>query len=162
MTDTQTPRPGTPNGTLETIGPDLTSRTARNESTFRASAVALYAGDIEEFLAHWAVDARYEVAYPVEGLPPVVEGHDAFRQVFGGLTGATERIEVHDVRFHQTADPDVAFVEERMVADLHGGGRYENILVLRVTFRDGLIREIYEYYGEVAHRELVSSLGAGR
>ena len=134
------------------------STRARNESVFRASAVAMYRGDIEEFVRHWTSDGRYEVAYPVVGLPAVVEGHEQFRQLFGGLTAATERIEVHDVRFHQTEDPDVAFVEERMVADLRGGGTYENILALRVSFRDGLIREIYEYYGQVAHQELIDGL----
>ncbi len=148
-----------------TAGPSTSasaSTRAGNESVFRASAVAMYAGDIEEFLRFWTSDGRYEVAYPVAGLPAVVQGQDEFRQLFGGLTSATERIEVHDVRFHQTEDPDVAFVEERMVADLRGGGTYENILALRVTFRDGLIREIYEYYGQVAHQELVDGLGAGR
>ena len=65
------------------------------------------------------------------------------------------------MRFHQSDDPDVAFVEERMVADLAAGGRYENLLVIRVTFRDGLIADMYEYYGQVAHQALAHSLGGG-
>ncbi len=147
----------------EPVGsPDLDTARARNEATFRASAVAMYAGDIETFLEYWTADGRYEVAYPVPGVPAVVEGHDTFRQLFGGLTSAAREIRVHDVHFHQTVDPNVAFVEEKMVADLHGGGRYENTLALRVTFRDGLIREIFEYYGEVAHADFVAGLGASR
>ena len=142
----------------QTAAPDLPR--ARNESVFRASAIAMYRGDIEEFVRHWTSDGRYEVAYPVTGLPAVVEGRDQLREVFGGMTAATERIEVHDVRFHQTEDPDVAFVEERMVADLRGGGTYENTLAMRVSFRDGLIREIYEYYGQVAYQELADRLFA--
>ncbi len=152
---TTTIQPGT--GT-----PDPTVTRSRNEATWRRAALALYARDIEEFVRHWTTDGRYEVAYPVDGLPPLVEGHDAFRAMFGGLTSATEQITVHDVRFHQTDDPDVAFVEERMVADLVGGGRYENTLVLRVRFRGELIQEIFEYYGQVAHQELVNSLGGAR
>ncbi len=144
------------------VPPDLATARARNESTFRASAVAMNAGDIDTFLEHWTPDGRFEVAYPVPGVPAVVEGHDAFRELFGGLTSAAEAIRMHDVRFHQTEDPAVAFVEKKMVADLHGGGRYENTLALRVTFRDGLIREIFEYYGEVAHAEFIAGLGAER
>lgn len=141
---------------------DLVAARSTNEATWRRAALALYAGDVEEFVRHWTHDARYEVAYPVDGLPSVVEGHDAFREVFGGLTAATEQIAVHGVRFHQTDDPRLAFVEERMVADLVGGGRYENTLVLRVTFRGELIQEIFEYYGEVAHQALVHGSGQAR
>ena len=61
------------------LGPDLTSARARNESTWRASAVALYDGDIEKFLAYWSPEPRYAVAYPVDGFPPVVQGRDQFR-----------------------------------------------------------------------------------
>ena len=142
--------------------PELSATRSRNEATWRRAALALYARDIEEFVRHWTPDGRYEVAYPVEGLPPVVEGHDAFREMFGGLTAATEHIAVHDVRFHQTDDPNVAFVEEKMVAELTGGGRYENTLVLRVTFQGDLIQEIFEYYGQAAHQALVNRLGGSR
>ena len=58
------------------------------------------------------------------------------------------------MRLHQTDDPDVVFVEEHMTADLHDGGSYENDLVIRVTFRDGLIHDMFEYYGQVAHQQL--------
>ena len=139
---------------------DLTAARARNEATWRAAAVALYAGDIEEFLAHWTAEPRYSVAYPVDGIPPVRRGP---RPVPGPVrwvrAAADTSIEVHDVRFHQTDDPDVAIVEERMVADLVGGGSYENVLVIRVTFRDGLIADMYEYYGQVAHQALADEPG---
>jgi ketosteroid isomerase-like protein len=68
-------------------------------------------------------------------------------------------IAVDDVRFHQTADPEVAFVEEHMSAELHDGSRYENDLCLRVTFRDGKIASIFEYYGERAHADLARRVG---
>ena len=133
---------------------------ARNEATWRASAVALYAGDIEEFLAHWSTEPRYAVAYPVDGFPPVVEGRDQFRAMFGGFAAAAERIAVTDVHFHQTDDPDVVFVEEHMTIDLLGGGRYENDLAIRVTFREGLIHDMFEYYGQAAHQNLATTLMA--
>jgi ketosteroid isomerase-like protein len=135
---------------------DLAQARARNESRWRASALALYAGDTAGFLDHWVANPRYTVAYPVEGMPRTVEGRDAFLAMFGGFAAAAAAIEVHDVEFHQTDDPDVVFVQERMTAELHDGGRYENVLVIRVRFHDGLISDMLEYYGEVAHRELIA------
>jgi ketosteroid isomerase-like protein len=139
--------------------PDLAATAERNQEIWRTCAKLLYAGRIEEFLGYWREDARYEVAYPIAGMPAVVEGREALGAVFAGFGAAAERIEAHDVRFHQTIDPDVAFVQERMVADLVGGGRYENLLVIRVTFRDGLIADMLEYYGERRHEELLRTLG---
>jgi ketosteroid isomerase-like protein len=130
-----------------------------NEAAWHASGAALYAGDIDTFLTHWQPDGRYEVAYPVAGLPPVVAGHAALREVFTGFGSLAAWIRVDDVRYHQTADPDVAFVEEHMTAELHDGGRYENDLCLRVTFRDGRIASIFEYYGERAHADLARRVG---
>jgi hypothetical protein len=63
------------------------------------------------------------------------------------------------VRFHQTDDPDVAFMEERIVADLRDGGSYENRLVIRATFSGGLIAELFEHYGEGAHAAMLGRLG---
>ncbi len=131
----------------------------RNELIWHRSAEALYSKRLEDFLADWQDDGRYEVAYPVPGMPPVVEGKDALRQLFGGFLAAVERAGVHDVHFHQTEDPTVAFVQERMVLDLIDGSRYENRLVLRVTFRDGRLAELLEYYGYREHEALLQRLG---
>jgi ketosteroid isomerase-like protein len=139
---------------------DLVAARERNESTWRASAIALYAGDIDGFLAHWTSAPRYRVAYPVDGFPSVVEGREEFRTLFGGFASAARAIGVTGVTIHQTDDADVMFVEERMVADLHDGTRYENDLVIRVTFRDGLIHDMLEYYGEIAHQQLAARLVA--
>jgi ketosteroid isomerase-like protein len=65
------------------------------------------------------------------------------------------------VRFHATDDPEVAFVEERMTAELHDGSGYENELCMRVTFRDGRIASIFEYYGERAHEDMLRRLAEG-
>jgi ketosteroid isomerase-like protein len=140
---------------------DPAAARSQHESTWRASAIALYAGDIEDFLAHWTSEPRYAVAYPVDGFPAVVEGREQFEMLFGGFAAAAERIEVTDVRLHQTDDPDVMFVEEHMTADLHDGSRYENDLVVRVTFRGGLIHDMFEYYGQAAHQSLADRLLGG-
>jgi ketosteroid isomerase-like protein len=131
-----------------------------NEAVWHAAAAALYRGDIEQFLQHWEPEASYEVAYPIAGMPAIVSGRDALAELFGGFGALAAWIEVEDVRFHATADPDVAFVEERMSAELHDGSRYENDLCLRVGFRAGRIASIYEYYGERAHERLIERLAA--
>src|SRR5262249_12893018 len=123
---------------MSTTTPDAPARD-RNLATWRAAAECLYEGRLEEFLDHWTGDAPHEVAYPVGDLPAAVQGRDALRALFGGFGAAAASVAVHDVRFHQTDDPDVAFVEERMVAELVDGGRHENRLAIRVTFRDGRI-----------------------
>lgn len=146
------------NSVTDNRQPDLAVARARNESTWRASAIALYSGDIEGFLSYWTSEPRYRVAYPVDGIPPSIEGKDQFRAVFGGFASAAEQIRVTGVKIHQTDDPDVVIVEEHMVADLHDGGRYENDLIIRVTFRDGLIHDLFEYYGQIAHQQLAARL----
>jgi ketosteroid isomerase-like protein len=50
--------------------------------------------------------------------------------------------------------------EEHMSAELHDGHRYENDLCMRVSFREGRIAAIFEYYGQHAHARLVESIGA--
>lgn len=138
---------------------DLTIARRRNEQTWRDSSRLLYSGRIEEFLTYWHADAHYEVAYPVKGMPAVIQGHDALRMVFGGFDAAATSIGVHDVTFHQTDDPQVVIVQERMVAELHGGERYENLLIIVVAFRDGLIARMFEYYGQHAHENMLRQLG---
>ncbi|MGP3915410.1 hypothetical protein [Nonomuraea sp. 10N515B] len=76
-----------------------------------------------------------------------MERRDTF--AFTGLVAGARSIAVHDVLFHQTDDPDVAIVEERMVAELADGDTYENRFIIRVTFRDRHRRR--------SHLSLVSS-----
>lgn len=132
---------------------------ARNEEVWRTSAALLYAGKLEEFLTYWQEDARYEGAYTIAGQPVVVEGRDQLAAMFGGLIEATTNIEVHDVVIHQTDDPDLIFIEERMVAELPDGGGYENRFAIRVRFRDGRIAEMLDYFGQEAHTDLMRRLG---
>ncbi len=134
-----------------------------NEAVWHAAGAALYARDVARLLTYWHPDGTYEVAYPVAGLPAVVTGHDELGGLFAAFAELATSIAVKDVRYHATADPDVAFVEEHMTAELRDGGRYENDLCLRVTFRDGRIASILEYYGQSAHEQLARRVGlAGR
>ncbi|MFI7699227.1 nuclear transport factor 2 family protein [Nonomuraea sp. NPDC049480] len=133
---------------------------ARNEDVWNRSSKLLYAGEVDEFIGYWCDDASYEAALPVAGLPAVITGREALHAAFSGMTAGARSIAVHDVRFHQTDDPDVAIVEERMVAELTAGGTYENRLIIRVTFREGRIAGMLEYYGQFAHQDLLRKLGS--
>ena len=143
---------------MTTSTTDLTTVRERNEAVWREQAALLFAKRVDEAFAHWHEDARYEAVYPVDGLPAVVEGRDALAQMFAALVSAGERIQSLDYAFHQTADPAVAFVEERFVMDLAGGGRFDNRVSMRITFRDGLIAEMVEYADRRAVEELLRRL----
>ena len=145
-------------GTVPGMNPITTIPTA-NEAVWHASGAALYTGDIDTFLGHWQPDGRYEVAYPVAGLPAVSRATRRCASCSPASAASPRSIRVENVRFHATADPDVAFVEEHMTAELHDGSLYENDLCLRVTFRDGRLAEIFEYYGQSAHEDLARRLG---
>ena len=140
---------------------DTTIAPSTNQSVWHAAGTALYGGDVDAFLAHWQPDGRYEVAYPIAGMPSVVAGRDQLGELFAGFAALTAWIRVDDVRFHATADPQVAFVEEHMTAELFDGSTYENDLCMRVTFRDGRIASIFEYYGERAHEDMLRRLAEG-
>lgn len=138
---------------------DLVAARSRNEAIWSRSSKLLYTGDIEAFVECWTEDGRYEAALPVPGLPPVLTGHETLRAAFNGLVAQARSIAVHDVLFHQTDDPAVAVIEERMVAELLNGDTYENRLIIRATFRGDRIAELVEYYGQFAHQELLRKLG---
>jgi hypothetical protein len=93
--------------TTTTATPATATARERNEAVWRQSSTALYAKQVQEFLAYWHPDARYEVAYPIDGMPSTLEGQAALAEVFAGFCAAAERI-----------------VEEHMQIDLVDGGRY--------------------------------------
>lgn len=137
---------------------DLADARQRNEAIWKQTSSLYYLKRIDESLALWHEDARYEAAFPVPGLPAVVEGRAALVAMFAGMAALAQTITVHDVRFEQTDDPDVVYIDERMVADLVGGGRYENRNLIRLTFRDGLIAEMLEFSGQRALEGLLQRI----
>jgi len=112
-------RPGATVLAMTTTNTPITAR-ERNEAVWNQAAAALYAGRVDEYVAYWQPDGRYEVAYPIGAMPAAVEGHEAISQLFSAFGAAATSIAVHDVRFHQTDDPDVAFVEELPGANTQG------------------------------------------
>src|SRR5262245_24503388 len=101
----------------------------RNEALWHEWHDRIAAGRVEDAFDLWTDDGRYVVVYPVEGVPPVVEGREALVGVFGGFVQVIAHWGREDVRFHQTLDPDVAIVECTIRAQLVDGSTYENRLI---------------------------------
>ena len=76
---------------------DTTIAPSANEAVWHAAGAALYDGDIDSFLAHWQPDGRYEVAYPIAGMPSIVAGHDQLRGLFAGFAALANWVRVADV-----------------------------------------------------------------
>ncbi len=145
--------------TSETTPADIASARTRNEDVWRRSSALLFSGKIDEFMNYWCEDGRYEAALPIPGMPAVITGHEALHAVFTALTTAAKSITVHNVIFHQTDDPNVAIIEDRMVAELVNGGSYENRYIIKATFSGNRIAEMLEYYGQFAHQDMLRTLG---
>ena len=128
---------------------------ATNAELWDRAASLFYEKRYEDSVACYAPGARFQTMYALPGVPPVVEGRDALLQTFLGFGAIVESIGATDLVFHQTEDPDVAIVEFRQHARLVDGSDYENRLVARLRFGDGLIAEHVEYYDP---RPLVDAL----
>ncbi|CAA9463396.1 MAG: hypothetical protein AVDCRST_MAG12-9 [uncultured Rubrobacteraceae bacterium] len=132
----------------------------RNEGVWQEHGRLFSAKRFEEWVELWDPEGRFVVMYPVEGMPATIEGRDALLANFGGLAGAVGEIRVSTTEFHQTTDPDVAFVEYAMHMDLPDGGAYDNRMAGRLTFRDGRLLEIREYYNYPNYERFLRDIGA--
>jgi ketosteroid isomerase-like protein len=139
---------------------DLDTIRERNLRLWTQHTASFEAGDIPAVAELWHEDGRMEVAYPIEGMPPALEGRDAIAALFASELESAESIEQRNVLFHQTTDPNVVFVEFSWHAVLKNGSTYDNDYVARVTIKDGRFSAIYEYYGEKAHADLIGRLFA--
>jgi ketosteroid isomerase-like protein len=130
-----------------------------NERTWFAQQRHLEAGDMDAWAELWAPDGRLRVVYPIAGVPPEVEGRETIKALMTSFAAAVDGISYREAAFHPTLDPDLAFAEHLLHVDLPGGGVYENRYAMRLTFRDGLLLELVEYYGERAHEDFLRALG---
>ena len=137
---------------------DLDTIRGNNLRLWTQHTASFEAGDIAAVKALWHEDGRIEVAYPIEGMPAVLEGRDAIAGLFESELESAESIEQRNVVFHQTTDPNVAFVEFSWHASLRDGSTYDNDYAARVTIKDGRFSAMFEYYGERAHADLIAKL----
>ncbi len=138
---------------------DLQDAERRNEKVWREHGRLFSAKRFEEWVELWDPEGRFVVMYPVEGIPATIEGRDALLANFGGLAGAVGDIRVSTTEFGQTTDPDVAYVEYAMHMDLPDGGAYDNRMAGRLTFRDGRLLEIREYYNYPNYERFLMDIG---
>src|ERR1700710_385539 len=105
---------------------DLDTSRERNLRLWTQHTASFEAGDIAAVMDLWHEDGRIEVAYPIEGMPPELVGRDGLAGLFESVLAAAESIEQRNVVFHQTTDPNVAFVELSWHAVLKDGSTYDN------------------------------------
>lgn len=78
---------------------------ARNEAIWNPSVEHYNAMRIDEALEYWHEESRWITAFPVAGMPRMVDSRAEMARVWRTLYVDTERVEVENVRFHQTDDP---------------------------------------------------------
>jgi ketosteroid isomerase-like protein len=141
--------------------PDLDAARERNLRVWTQYTASFAARDLDGCMALWDPDGRFAVAYPQDGFPAEVRGTEHLAALLGGFLAAADHLEQRDTALHQTIDPDVAFVEFSWHATLKDGSGYANRFISRVTFRDGRLYDVLEYYGERAHAALLDKLVSG-
>jgi ketosteroid isomerase-like protein len=141
--------------------PDLDAARERNLRVWTQYTASFEARDLDGCMALWDSDGRFAVAYPQDGFPAEVRGTDQLAALLGGFLGAADHLEQRDTALHQTTDPDVAFLEFSWHATLKDASAYANRFVSRVTFRDGRLFDVLEYYGERAHAGMLEKLMSG-
>ena len=92
------------------------------------------------------------------GAPSVVRGRPALLATWQGLGAAVRHAAYHQLAFHQTVDPDVAFVERRMDLTLRSGQVVSMSALDRVRFRDGRIAELTEHLRPGEHERVVRAV----
>ncbi len=116
---------------------------------FLAAVVSPSPGDMADCYADRVV---IEMPFAAGLTPERLENtREEIRQRFAAGAAARRYTAVHDVRVHETADPDVLVIEYAIdgtrVAD---GGQFTMRFVMVLTFRDGLIVHSRDYTDPIA------------
>lgn len=116
---------------------------------------------LDEWAQLWTEDGRFVVVYPLPGTRGVIEGRDALAATFGRLAASIGAVTFTEEQYQPTADPEVVWVEYHIHIDLLDGGTYDNEIASRLTFRDGLLAELKEYYGFAQYEAFAQRLSEG-
>ena len=142
---------------------DLAAAAAANEATWTEAMHRLSALRFADALELWVDDPCVRLVGAAPGAPSVVRGRPSLLATWQGLGAAVRRAAYHQLAFHQTVDPDVAFVERRMDLTLRSGQVVSLSALDRVRFRDGRIAELTEHLRPGEHERLVrAGRDAGR
>ncbi|MFC6022555.1 nuclear transport factor 2 family protein [Plantactinospora solaniradicis] len=111
----------------------------------------------------YSVDAIHEFPMLFPGMPESYHGREeiraGYRAAWAALPARVE--EIGDVVLHQTADPEVIIVEQRVGCVLTATGRpfaANNLLVIRV--HDGLITHVRDYLDALTLNQALNRLPA--
>jgi hypothetical protein len=139
---------------------DLATARTRNETTWSRYLDAYVRLRFAEAAKQFTPDGRIVFAQPVPGMPAAVAGRDSLLATWHSFGAAVHELRCEDVRFRQTDDLDVAFVEYRLRVRLRRGGVQEHRLLVRATFAGEQITELVEHYEGDAHERLLAAVRA--
>jgi ketosteroid isomerase-like protein len=123
----------------------------------RAWLDVLARGSLEEWGPLVADDLTLHAIAMPGGEKPVV-GLEANQERVGQVWQMWQQFTFEDVDAHVTADdPDLVFVTARSQAITVWGASYTNQYILRLRFRDGLLREHLEFFNPAPVLELMNS-----
>ncbi|WP_042392016.1 nuclear transport factor 2 family protein [Streptacidiphilus carbonis] len=100
----------------------------------------------------YAEDARVEIPFDLPA-PTTITGREALRRRFTGASAAGQDIELqaHNVRVHETADPEVIVAEFDYRGRVPSTGRSFDVANIQVlTVRDGLIVATRDFHDHLA------------
>ena len=123
---------------------DLAAAAAANEATWGEAMRRLCALRFADALELWVDDPCVRLVGAAPGAPSVVRGRAALLATWQGLGAAVRHAAYHQLAFHQTVDPEVAFVERRTDLTLRSGPVVSMSALDRVRFRGGRIAELTE------------------
>lgn len=113
-------------------------------------------GKIDDWVALFAADGVLEFPYAPPGWPDRFQGHDAIHE---HMRKFPEHLSVRfrDIRFHPTADADLAIAEfEGEGTVLTSGGPFRQTYISLIWTRDGLITRYRDFWNPLL---LMEALG---
>ena len=107
---------------------------------------ALTTRDVDQVMPLWDEDGVMEFPFVPEGSPNRFEGLDAIRTTLASAFVQRPKMSFFDVRAHQAADPNLAFVEFKGDMTLQSGAPYNNTYIAKVEARDGKLIHFKEFF----------------
>ena len=102
--------------------------------------------DLDGWIALWAEDGVFVIAYPPAGFPARIEGRAAIGPLYRQLFEGYAEVRFRDLEIRPLLDPDRFVATWITDLDLVAGGTYVNTLLGLFTFRDGKLSRYDEYF----------------
>ena len=107
---------------------------------------ALTTRDVNRVMPLWNADGVMEFPFVPEGSPNRFAGVEAIRTTLASAFVQRPKMAFFDVKAHQAADPDLAFVEFKGEMTLQSGAPYNNTYIAKVEARDGKLVHFKEFF----------------